>query len=187
MYACIHVEVWEASTFPHTLRPFSANYIMGNSRTNFAIRNLLIIFTRLADCNKRYFYNICSIGWDNCDTVVKQDESSFEEFYLTLVALVHCGRTARKEDGRQSQQRGAWLKRSSHPCSFFTISTSLKIPPQDRNIPGRPSITGLTQENTGFTGLNSQQKLPPTSQGLLRPHFYWRSKKCCQMLAKTIS
>ena len=61
MYACIHVEVWDASTFPPTLRPFSANYIMGNSRTNFAIRNLLIIFTRLADCNKRYFYNIALV------------------------------------------------------------------------------------------------------------------------------
>ena len=71
-YACLYVHVcrqlhaymWKYEKqvlSPHTLRPFSANYIMGNSRTNFAIRNLLIIFTRLADCNKRYFYNIALV------------------------------------------------------------------------------------------------------------------------------
>ena len=185
MYACIHVEVWEASTFPPTLRPFSANYIMGNSRTNFAIRNLLIIFTRLADCNKRYFYNIALVViivtqlWNRMKAPSRN--STWPSLHLSTAVAQHARKMADKVNKEEPGLNEAAIP---VPCSQFQRHSKslLRI---EISLADRPSQAWHKKTLVSQVWIPSKSFLPR-----LRGFYvltYWRSEKCCQMLAKTIS
>ena len=117
MYIC---ESMRSKYFPPTLRPFSANYIMGNSRTNFAIRNLLIIFTRLADCNKRYFYNIALVViivtqlWNRMKAPSRN--STWPSLHLSTAVAQHARKMADKVNKEEPGLNEAAIP---VPCSQF--------------------------------------------------------------------